>query len=225
MKINKLRGQYTTLVDEFVRQARVVGAIVEASDVAPVKDVAGGYPQVLVGGIFYLKEWPSSSTSSKANKKLDILLRSSEVYEPDSLVLVKSTIQVMYFEANTEEANPTLGIHYDYEHKMGAAHPIFHAQLGSTNFTLEELAKVKFDRRILPWKDLVRVRIPTVHINFPSALLTLFADHLPHQAFAGFLGWAKDHSLFSDAKARIDCRDKPLGDNDPFVFQAFRLYK
>ncbi|MDN7592243.1 hypothetical protein [Burkholderia seminalis] len=117
-----------------------------------------------------------------------------------------------------------MGLHYDYEYKMGAAHPIFHAQFGASSFSEEELSTVKFDRKILPWKDLVRVRIPTVHIGVPGALLSLFADHLSHDAFRGFLSWAKNQSLFGDVKAKIDCRDKPLAHSDAMVFQAHRLY-
>ncbi|UVK87449.1 hypothetical protein LOY52_21705 [Pseudomonas sp. B21-051] len=210
-------------MDEFIRQARAAGGTVHASStmLAPTKD---DEPHTEVVGFFYLKEWPYSSGSKKASKKLDILIRSTEIYEKDTLRLVKSTVQIMYFNAHTEEAVPTLGLHYDYEYKIGAAHPIFHAQLGSSSFSVQELADVKFDRVIQEWKDLVRVRIPTVHVGFPAAILSLFADHLPHDNFATFLSFAKTQHLFNDAKARIDCRSAPLNTLDSTCFQAHRLY-
>jgi hypothetical protein len=174
--------------------------------------------------MLYLKDWPYSATSKKPTKNIDILVKSQELYQANSLQLVQSVVQVMYFSAHSEQADPSLGLHYDYEHSAGAAHPIFHAQFGNSNFSAEELAAVDFNRLVLPWKDLVRVRIPTVHIGFPGAILGLFADHLPHEAFAGFLTWAKEQRLFMDVKARIDCRDMPLGEMDAMVFQAHRLY-
>lgn len=223
MRIDKLRLQYRSLVDEFIRQARAAGGTVHAAstNLAPVKD---DVDLTEVIGFFYLKEWPYSSGSRKASKKLDILIRSTEVYEKDTMRLVKSTVQIMYFNAHTEEAVPALGLHYDYEYKIGAAHPIFHAQLGSSRFSLEELAMVKFERVIQEWKDLVRVRIPTVHVGFPAAILSLFADHLPHDKFNTFLSFAKTQHLFNDAKARIDCRSAPLSQLDAAYFQAHRLY-
>lgn len=223
MRIDKLRLQYRSLVDEFIRQARAAGGTVHASfpTLAPIKD---DETLTEVVGFFYLKEWPYSSGSKKASKKLDILIRSTEVYEKDTLRLVKSIIQIMYFNAHTEEAIPSLGLHYDYEYNIGAAHPIFHAQLGSSTFTGEELAMVKFERVIQEWKDLVRVRIPTVHIGFPAAILSLFADHLPHDKFNTFLSFARTQHLFNDAKARIDCRTKPLNEGDSSYFQSHRLY-
>lgn len=223
MRIEKLRFQYRSLVDEFIRQARAAGGTVHASfpTLAPLKHEDA---QTEVIGFFYLKEWPYSSGSKKASKKLDILIRSTEVYEKDTLCLVKSTVQIMYFNAHTAEAIPALGLHYDYEYKAGAAHPIFHAQFGSSTFTGEELALVKFERVIQEWKDLVRVRIPTVQVGFPAAILSLFADHLPHDKFNTFLSYAKTQHLFNDAKARIDCRPAPLNDLDASYFQAHRFY-
>ncbi len=224
MKAHKLRDQYRILVNEFARQARAAGAIVHSSDIS-VSDVSSDANQVSVVGTYYLKEWPCNSGSKKQTKKLDILLRSTEVYEVDSLVLVSSTIQVMYFNSSSRDSVPTLGLHYDYEHGIGEAHPIFHAQFGSTDFTSEELDQVKYRKiPIQPWKDMVRVRIPTVHMGFPAAVLSLFADHLPHSSFQGFLKWASKHVLYVDVKARVDCRVAPLNHGDASMFQAHRLY-
>lgn len=223
MRVDKLRSEYQSLIEEFTRQAKAAGGMVHSSRPS-LLSVPGESGEVEVVGIFYLKQWPYSSGSTKPTKKLDILLRSAEVYEQNSLCLRRSTIQVMYYNTSTVEAEPNLGIHYDYEYKMGAAHPIFHAQLGSSSFSMEELAAVKFDRPIQKWKDLVRVRIPTVHIGFPAAILSLFADHLPHDRFDSFLKYAQKQHLFVNAKARVDCRAIPINESDSMVFQAHRLY-
>ncbi|NWB88413.1 hypothetical protein [Pseudomonas gingeri] len=224
MNIHKLRDQYRILVQEFVNQARAAGATVHSSEVS-VTPINDGTSQVSVAGTYYLKEWPCNSGSTKQTKKLDILLKSKEIYEVDSLVLRQSVVQVMYFNSAEKEANPTLGLHYDYEYGAGQAHPIFHAQFGSTDFTSAELKQVKFRKApIQPWKDMVRVRIPTVHMGFPAAVLSLFADHLPHSSFQCFLKWANKHVLFSDAKARVDCRSAPLSSGDSSMFQAHRMY-
>lgn len=223
MRVDKLRLQYQLLIDEFTRQAKAAGSTVHSipPSLLPVKNEDN---QTEVIGIFYLKEWPYSSGSRKQTKKLDILLRSTEVYERDTLSLLRSTIQVMYYNTSTPQAVPNLGIHYDYEYNMGTAHPIFHAQFGASNFSVEELASVKFERQIQEWKDLVRVRIPTVHIGFPAAILSLFADHLPHERFDSFLKFAQKQHLFVSAKAKVDCRATPLKESDSIFFQAHRLY-
>lgn len=223
MRIDKLRAEYRTLLEEFTRQTRAAGAIVHASDPSLIASKENA-SLTEVSGFYYLKEWPQNSGSKRAQKKLDILVRSFEVYETGSLKLTKSVIQIMYFNASSDEAIPSLGLHYDYEYRAGAAHPIFHAQFGSSTFTSDELKDVKFSRTIQEWKDLVRVRIPTVHIGLPAAFLSLFADHLPHERFVGFLRYARSHQLFINVKARMDCRNLPLSEVDGCLFQAHNLY-
>lgn len=221
MQIYKLREQYRSLVTEFTNQARAAGGIVHAS---PLVVKAADDGNVEVSCLFHLKEWPYSSTSNKPTKKIDILIRSLEEYEVNSLCLIKSTVQLMYFRSNAELATPTLGLHYDYEFNIGAAHPIFHAQFGSSAFSQEELSVVKFDRVVQQWPDMVRVRIPTVHIGFPATMLSVFADHLSHESFSGFLNWAREQLLFTSAKTKIDCRYAPMNAADSSIFQAHRLY-
>ena len=223
MRIDKLRHHYRELLGEISRQARAAGATVHASEPSVLS--LGDGSDTKVTGFFYLKEWPYSSTSRKPGKKLDILMRSEEVYESESLRLVKSTIQLMYFSASTAEAVPNLGLHYDYEHKVGAAHPLFHAQFGSSTFSEEEPGVVRFSRTISSWKDLVRVRIPTVHIGLPAAFLSLFADHLPHENFLSFLNYARGHELYTGVTARMDCRASPLNTVNSSYFQAHHLYQ
>lgn len=126
----------------------------------------------------YLQDWLANSTS---HKKIDILLDGSEVVDPKKSVIIKSSVNVNYFDTSKKGAKvlkPLESIHYDYEDSQNAGHPIFHAQVSeslitsfSDSFNRYRVAPVQLDGR------LKGIRIPTAHMSIISVLITLIADH------------------------------------------------
>ncbi len=145
-------------------------------------------PQIVtVNSLIYLRTWPYKSSSGR--KQVDIIVRGYERFTCAQDEITKSTIQVLYFDVKAGKASPLLGLHYDFETPVQAAHPVFHAQLGLTEITPQERKELSFRWEIQnPVVPLYRnARIPTPHMNLGSVLLALVADHLPSSFYQSFL--------------------------------------
>jgi hypothetical protein len=143
---------------------------------------------VLVKALIYLKDWKYKAHSSR-DKTVDILIQSHEIFSCDLNKMTKSTVQVMYFRTDDQEATPMLAIHYDFACQVEESHPVFHAQLGPTKFDESDIKAVDFRRRIqrLEVPHFGNLKIPTAYMNLASVLLGIAADHLPSHMFCRFL--------------------------------------
>lgn len=103
--------------------------------------------------------------------------------------MIESKVKVTYYKTEEGTATPLLAVHYDFDVPAQPAHPIFHAQLGTTTFAENELDDVGFRRQIQPAENPFygNLRIPTAYMNLASVLLGIAADHLPPTAFSSFL--------------------------------------
>jgi hypothetical protein len=110
---------------------------------------------------------------------------------------VKSTVSVAYMERHGRDAITLLPLHYDFDPEVKGAHPIFHAQLGSTKFTDDDLKSVQFrsEIRALQNEPLGTVRIPTACLNFASVLIGVAADHFDLQIFTKVIGILRESDL------------------------------
>ncbi|HEV2247245.1 MAG TPA: hypothetical protein VGW37_11390 [Terriglobia bacterium] len=144
---------------------------------------------VQVKALIYLKDWKYRASSNR-DKPVDILVQSVETFSCDLNSMIKSTVQVMYFQIEGLNANPILAVHYDFAHPIAEAHPVFHAQLGATKFEENDIKAVDFRRQIQPLEapHCGNLKIPTAYMNLGSVLLGLAADHLPRRFFDEFLG-------------------------------------
>lgn len=133
----------------------------------------------LIESLLYLPGWGCKPSSKK--HCIDIVVRSSEHFRCKKNEISKSTVQVMYFDADSSQAQVLMGIHFDFESTVQAAHPVFHAQLDDTKLSEEEYAAIGFRKSIIPAKahHYSHLRIPTPHMGLGAVLLALSADHLP----------------------------------------------
>lgn len=148
-------------------------------------NIKGDGKKIEIDSLIYFQGWPYRA--AQTNKIVDILLRSSEKYSSSTNEMTKSTVQVVYL--NGKNARHLLALHYDFDSQPQPAHPIFHAQMGSTNFSTEELKSVGFQKSLEKSATPLYggVRIPTPCMNLGAALLMLAADHLPASEFKNFL--------------------------------------
>jgi hypothetical protein len=229
MEIHRLKKEYTLFVNDFVRWANVAGATVHvpAGSNVSVTDLGDG--QIEVKSLFHLSDWPFKGASKRTNGNLTVLVQTREIYEAGH-VLVKSNVCMQYFMPTKkgQPLTPSIAINYDYKYRMEQAHPIFHAQFGARDITPAELRSVRFDRTldISPYKPISSIRLPTVHVGLPAALLALVADHLSRDAYAGLLETAKKNVFFNKVAAlRLDhCRDSRLHTQDQYVFRSHTVY-
>jgi len=143
--------------------------------------------KVQVESLIYLKDWRYKSVSPA--KHVDILVKSAEVFSCDDNCMIESKVKVTYFQTHSMTATPILAIHYDYDLPPNNAHPIFHAQLGTTHFEQKDIDKIGFRKKIQKAATPLygNLRIPTAYMNLASVLLGLVADHLPPKFFDKFL--------------------------------------
>jgi hypothetical protein len=134
-----------------------------------------------VEGIIYLKDWPYKVVTRQ--KKIDILVKGTEHFDSDGSSCVYSNVHVNYLTiSRSGVARVIENIHYDFEADSGVAHPVFHAQFAN-NEVSDEAGRltVGFDYGINSMERFARyknMRVPTAHMNIPSVLLCLAADHM-----------------------------------------------
>ena len=229
MDFHRLKKEYTLFVDAFLRWSVSAGVEVHVPSGATVDVRVNGNGQFEVRSLFHLANWPFKGASKKVNGNLTVLMQTKEVYE-DNFLLMKSNVSVLYFKPSKKElpARPHTAIHYDYEYQMEEAHPIFHAQFGAREIPAAELAAVNFTRELdLSTFDPIRsIRIPTVHVGLPAALLAVAADHLNRETYQGFLEFTSKSVFFNNVAAlRLDrCRQKKLHDQDQWVYRSHNVY-
>lgn len=229
MKFQKIQKEYTLLVNEFITWCESAGAEVHVPASAHVDVRKNDNGQVEVRSLFHLARWPFKGATKKVNGNLTVLVRTKEVYD-EGYFLVKSNVNTLYFKPSkkTDPARPHTAIHYDYEFSMASAHPIFHAQFGAMPIEPVELAAVSFDRELdlSTFEPIRSIRIPTVHIGLPAALLALAADHLNRDHYYGFLEYLTKQAFFNRvASFRLDkCRDSRMHNVDQWVYQSHNIY-
>jgi hypothetical protein len=229
MKFQKIQKEYSLFVNEFIAWCESAGVEVHvpASSNVDVRRNENG--QIEVRSLFHLARWPFKGASKKVNGNLTVLVRTKEVYE-DGYFLIKSNVNTLYFKPmkKGDAARPHTAIHYDYEFAMASAHPIFHAQFGAKPIDRTDLAAVSFDRELdlSAFEPIGSIRIPTVHIGLPAALLALTADHLNRDYYYGFLEYVSKHPFFNKVTGfRLDrCREKRMHSIDQWVYQSHNIY-
>lgn len=228
MGIHQLRKEYTLFIDEFLRWTQAAGAEVHvpANAKIQIRELEAG--QIEVCSLFHLANWPFKGASRKING-LTVLVRTREVYENGN-VLVKSNVNTIYFKPVKKGVPlvPEVAIHYDYKYRMDDAHPIFHAQLGAREIPENELRAVSFDRIIdfSKYQPISSIRIPTVHIGLPAALLAVCADHLEKPSYRGFLEALSKNPFFNrPGLFRLDhCREEKTRTQDQFAYRSHNIY-
>jgi hypothetical protein len=156
--------------------------------------------RICVEGIIYLREWPYKVVSRQ--KKVDILIRGTEQFDNEGTECVYSNVHVNYMTVSpTGTARVIENIHYDFEAIPGDAHPFFHAQFAN-NEVSDQLGRsvVGFEYGIDSRDRSTRyknMRIPTAHMNVPSVLLCLAADHMKGANFQELIEHVRrsNHSL------------------------------
>lgn len=178
MKKEGVIKSYRTLWQQFEAICRSAGSAAKANHGRTIEIESESSTEIVVRSLLLLSEWKYKVTTR--HKTISILIRAKEHYAKKSASMTKSTVQVMYLEIQGNEATPLLAVHYDFETPPQDAHPIFHAQLGTSNFSDEELKELNFNVKIQPTKANLysNVRIPTPCMNLSSVLLGLAADHL-----------------------------------------------
>lgn len=155
--------------------------------------------------LFVLRKWPYKAVSEK--KKLDIVVRVEEVFSKDLSAVVKCTTQIGYYRYCSGQHTSLLEMHYDFEMPVREAHPVFHAQIGPTQWPLLDLEKLGLELRLEQNSAPAtygNTRIPTAYMGFCQVLLALAADHLKPSGY---------REVVAGAKARlaglppVDCGD------------------
>lgn len=146
-----------------------------------------------VESLLYLPSWGCKPSSPK--RCIDIIVRSNEHFRYKKNEISKSTVQVMYFNADSHKARILLGIHFDFESPVQLAHPVFHAQLDVTTLNKEEYESVGFRKTIVDAQThhYSHLRIPTPHMGLGAVLLALSADHLPVAFHTEFLNAIREN--------------------------------
>ncbi len=128
--------------------------------------------------------------------RVGVLIRARETIHKDTLVLVKSTVQLSYYDIDNKQNSATLlhNMHFDYG-EPEPNHPIFHAQLCPEPVEISESDRdtVQFDYTVQPptrSRCFKGTRIPTSDMTLPSVLLCLSADAVQDQAI--FLDFLKE---------------------------------
>jgi len=157
---------------------------------------------VTAEAILYLPNWPYKAVSAK--KYVDITVKVTETFAPDLSQVVRSTTCVGYFHRDElpppRRSVPLLELHYDYEQPPREAHPMFHAQLGTTDWPTEKLESWGFARiERTPDGHYSNARIPTAFMGYVPVLVALAADHLSPKNFRRMMSAA----LFDDG-SRVD---------------------
>ena len=191
MKQDEVLKVYRTLWSGFQKICNASGAIAKPSDGSSIQidEDATNSKQVVIDALCHFPEWRYKP--SLTSGRIQILVQSREIYLRAEDQIVRSNIQVLYLAPSTDTtAQSLLALHYDFELPVPRAHPVFHAQFGTGNFSAEKLQAIGFRSTITPPpKETLYscVRIPTPCMNFASVLVGLAADHLAPEVFEKIL--------------------------------------
>ena len=154
----------------------------------PVQVLSNNKPNLIklkLSQPIYLINWPYKGTSRnnkvKSDKNIDILIESTETYSINDSSLIDSIVHVNYLSrvANTNEVELLESVHYDFIHPS-ASHPLFHAQICDDLIPIDSMnPPFKYSLRNDLKNRFKHFRIPTAHMNLPSVLLSMIADHSP----------------------------------------------
>jgi hypothetical protein len=200
----KTQQRYTALWTAFVDAAEgqtLTAVPLDARGAAIQRDRTTGVRSAHAE--FFLKSWPFKSVSNR--KVVDIAVRVRETFSADLTKIVGATTQVAYFvrDANKDDCKPLLELHYDFETPVKEAHPIFHAQLGATDWELKNLQRMGLPGQIQRGsgtRDYANARIPTTFMGFGPILVMLAADHLKPRNFRRMMKVARG----SDDDGKLD---------------------
>jgi hypothetical protein len=192
MGFQKIREAYEFFLLRFDSVCRQSDYFVRREAFAPKSITCDCQPfnRICVSGMIYLKDWPYKVVSKQ--KKIDILVRATEHFPTDGSSSVYSNVHVNYLSI-THQGNAKVveNIHYDFSAKPEVAHPFFHAQFANNVIDDESgRSNVGFDylidssNRERRYKNM---RVPTAHMNLPSVLVCLAADHMQSASFESLL--------------------------------------
>lgn len=195
MRQDALLKEYKTFCTHFQTICVAAGHVVRPTDGSSIQvERTGDYLNIKT--LFYFPDWPYKAASTK---KIEILVRSQEKYRSADDLICASSVQVLYLRHSSvqTEAKCLLALHYDFELPVQSAHPVFHAQLGMSDFSRNELEAVGFRWTIDKPEDphYSSVRIPTACMNFQSVLLGIAADHLKANFFIQIFKLVKNSRL------------------------------
>lgn len=189
LKSSDIRGAYLSLWQRFAAIADEAGLVTKPQQETGFTLTSKDDPVIVADAFVYLPNWPYKAVSKK-KKKIHVLLQSSETYNTNTEEIIKSRVQLGYFDIRNNKVTSSLQLHYDFDHPAARAHPVFHVQLGAVDWPKEKCDQVGFpDPTTIntPHALYSNARIPTPHMGFCAALLALAADHLDNPFYKSFL--------------------------------------
>lgn len=187
-----IRQAYTRLWTTFTDAAGAQG--LRAESAAQVGAVVSGVEDgaTTAEALLLMPGWPFKVVSNK--KSVDIVVRTIETFSADLKQIVNATTCVGYFERGDNTCSPLMELHYDFVSPVQEAHPLFHAQLGSTDWPVDKLQELGFPKSISrtePHGGYPNARIPTAFMGYAPILVALAADHLKPQNFRSIVAEAR----------------------------------
>lgn len=181
MKPGELVNEYRRFWMAFQTVCKSAGVIAKPSDggtlqLRPDRAKPG---ELCIASRIYLQNWPLRGAGPA--EKIHILINGLETYIQSTKLMRKSSIQVLYTEVTGAGAKTLMALHYDFDHVVQAAHPVFHAQFGMGDFTHPSFKEMGFRSAVPPAPTGVifnSVRIPTAGMSLASVLMSIAADHL-----------------------------------------------
>ena len=195
LKKSEIEKAYVSLFLKFQTAVRGCNLKIKCADTRGFSTKSSSASQLEVTSTICLTDWQYKSASNQ--KSVTILINSLEEYDCDAEEMKKSTVQVTYFEDNTDIATPMLALHYDFEAPAKPQHPIFHVQLGESKISNDLMNSVGFRRTINSPQALhySAIRIPTAHMCLSSVLLSLAADHLKATVYTQILDTVRKNEV------------------------------
>jgi hypothetical protein len=142
LKVSTIKRVYVELWNHFSKAADAQALRTHIGAAGGIVENATPTRGPRITSLMYLPAWPYKSVSDR--KTLDVVVQVMEEFSLETPELTKSTTQVGYFQTDGSKLS-ILQMHYDYEHTIGVAHPVFHAQLGKTNWPLDDLSEMGFE--------------------------------------------------------------------------------
>ena len=201
LKVRDIKTQYERFYESFVEHA----ILSDCGEPLTKKPIGGcfaiGRSQingVMVDTITFdcvvlCKNWRWKSRTTRASKRLDILIHAYEIFGQATEIVLQSNVEVSYINTNLDSPKLMQSIHYDYNPDQ-PEHALFHMQvtdkcvsLGGDNGDLEYSPPISGDVR-----SLETARFPTPDMTFASVLVCLAADHFVPNEFWDFRIHAKE---------------------------------
>ncbi len=190
MKHSEIEAAYAQLWNRFRERAKSAKLSVKGLGAGFRIESKAAAGRIEARGIFHLPGWPYKASTTR-EKNVDILVGGYDCFDCSQNVLCASNIQLRYFRGapRGQAGQSLLEMHYDFDMKQLRAHPLFHAQLGTTKFDEKGLKDLGVTTEVKAPTDYLygSLRIPTAHMGFSSVLLGLAADHWNPDAFEEFL--------------------------------------